>query len=212
MSYIRTTVQDGETIGLYSAMYGCTDEDIRKANGIKGDKLKAGQQLNIPIGKMKMSLLPTSTENPLKMKLSYFDDKINDIHIKLYTTELKPEEREALEQQYIELKNLRKERQDAASIDIAGNGINLVLEIKKDMTVSEFRRLFPECGKNFYDYACDTDQLQLYEEQHTWYADPDRVWLREGDKFMLKADEYAYQGFWTELALSLKKQFGRLDE
>jgi len=74
---IRTIVQNGETISLYSAMYGCTDDDIRKANNIKGDKLKEGQSLNIPIGKQWQ--LPASDDNVLDKKLSYFNDKVNEI-------------------------------------------------------------------------------------------------------------------------------------
>ena len=190
-------------------MYGCTDEDIKKANGLKGDKLQTGQKINIPIGKKWE--LPTSDDNVLQEKLSYFDNKINEVHMQLYNPDLKPEEREKLEQEYIQLMNLRKERADAASIEASNNGINLVLTIKKDMSVSEFRRLFPECGKSFYRYAKSTNQAEFIQGQG-FYADPDYVTLHEGDKFMLKTQEYAHQGFWKELGTSVRKQFGRLDE
>ena len=206
---IQTTVQNGETIGLYSAMYGCTDDEIRKANNLKGDKLQKGQKLNIPIGKKWE--LPTKDDNVLQEKISYFDNKINEVHMQLYNTDLKPAEREKLEQKYINLMNQPKERQATASIDIAGNGINLVLSIKRDITVSEFRELFPECRKNFYKYADKTKQTQFIQGQG-WHADPDNVYLHEGDKFMLKTQQYACQGGWEEFKTSFRKQFSRLDE
>ena len=202
---IQTTVQNGETIGLYSAMYGCTDDEIRKANNLKGDKLQKGQKLNIPIGKKWE--LPTKDDNVLQEKISYFDNKINEVHMQLYNTDLKPAEREKLEQKYINLMNQRKERQATASIDIAGNGINLVLSIKRDITVSEFRKLFPECTKNFYSYAKHSNQA-VFTQGQGWSADPDDVYLYAGDKFMLKTQDYVYQGFGKELKTSILKTLG----
>lgn len=205
---IRTIVQDGETISLYSAMYGCTDEDIKKANNIKGDKLKEGQSLNIPIGKQWK--LPASDDNVLDKKLSYFNDKVNEIRVQLYNPDLKIGEREVLEAQYIDLMNQKKERDKAASFTKSDNGINLVLEIKKDMTVSEFRELFPECTKNFYSYADKTNQL-VFIQGEGFYASPDNVTLYKGDKFMIKSQEYAKDDG-DNLWRSIKKTFGgRLD-
>ncbi len=206
---ITTTVQSGETLVLYARMYGCSVDEIKDANKMKDGKLSTGQKINIPIGKKWE--LPSSNDNVLDKKISYFNNKINDVHMQLYNPDLKPEERENLEQQYIELMNKKKERDATADITKAGNGINLVLTMKKDITVSEFRDLFPECSKKFYDYACDTDQREFIQGVG-WRANPDYVTLHEGDKIMLKAHEYAHEGFWNEVANGIKKQFGRLDK
>ncbi len=205
---ITTIVQNGETIGLYSAMYGCTDEEIKRANGLKGDKIKEGQTLNIPIGQR--TDLPTSDESVLDKKLSWFNNQLNEIHMKLYNPDLKPEEREKLEEQYIKLKNMKKERDKVAQFTKSDNGINLVLEMKQDITLTKFRQLFPECKTNFMNYAYETNQ-RYCDEVHGWVADPDIVELRAGSKHMIKSQDYARDdgdGFWR----SLKKTFGgRLD-
>ncbi|MCM1339233.1 MAG: LysM peptidoglycan-binding domain-containing protein [Muribaculaceae bacterium] len=185
---VPTQVQNGESLGLYANMYGCTTEEIKKANGLKGDKIKTGQTLNIPVGQK--SKLPTSDKSVLDKKLSWFNDQVNNVHMKLYDPKLKPAEREKLEDQYIKLMNMKKKRDAVATFKKAGNGINLVLEIKKDITVTEFRKLFPECTKNFYDYAYDTNQ-RYCDEVHGWVADPDIVTLQAGAKIMIRAEEYA---------------------
>lgn len=185
---ITTIVQNGESIGLYSAMYGCTDEEIKRANGLKDDKIKEGQTLNIPIGKR--TDLPVSDESVLDKKLSWFNNQLNDIHMQLYNPDLKPEEREKLEAQYIKLKNMKKERDKVAEFTKSGNGINLVLEMKEDITLTEFRRLFPECKTNFMNYAYETNQ-RYCDDVHGWVADPDIVELRAGSKHMISTDDYA---------------------
>lgn len=205
---ITTYVQNGETLSLYASMYGCSVNDIKQANGLSGTKLKEGQQLVIPIGKPPQGA--AEPESVLDKKLAWFDDKLDEVHLKLYNPNLKPTEREALEQEYIELKNLKKERDKVAEFTKAGNGQNLVLEMKKTITISEFRRLFPECTQNFMNYAYDTDQAYC-DPVHGWVADPDDVCLNEGDKIMINSRHYAHtkdDGFWR----GVYKFFGgRLD-
>ncbi len=41
-------VRSGESLGVIAEKYGTTASAIRKANGIKGDNIKAGQTLKIP--------------------------------------------------------------------------------------------------------------------------------------------------------------------
>ncbi len=215
---VPTQVQNGETLSLYANMYGCSVDDIKKVNSLKGDKLKEGQTINVPVGKKWK--LPTSDDNVLDKKLSWFNDQVNDVHMKLYEPNLKPAEREKLEGQYIKLMNMKKERDAVATFKKAGNGINLVLEVKKEISVAEFRKLFPECTRNFYDYACDTNQRYCDDEQHTWVADPNSVYLEKGAKIMVRADEYAKDEGdtgWSGFCRSWKKTMpswlggGRLD-
>lgn len=205
---ITTIVQKGETIGLYSAMYGCTDEDIKKANKLNSNNIKVGQTLKIPIGQEWQ--LPTSNDNVLDKKLSWFNDKVNDVHMQLYNPDLKSEDREKLEKKYVTLMNQRKERNQTAEFTKSQNGVDLVLTLKKDISVSEFRELFPECTRNFMDYANKTNQAS-YDREKGWTANPDNVILHSGTILTVSHDEYAKDdgdGFWR----GLKTFFGgRLD-
>jgi LysM repeat protein len=205
---VTTIVQSGETLGLYSAMYGCTNEAIKKANNLQGDKLKAGQTLVIPIGENRK--LPTNDSNVLDKKLSFFNEKINEAKMKLYDTKLTSEQREKLEDEYLKLVKQKAERDKFATFSKSGNGINLVLTIKDDITVSEFRKLFPECTTNFYEYAKKTNQVEFVNGQG-FTADPSSVTLKKGDTFMIKTQEYAKDSG-DNIIRSILKTFGkRLD-
>lgn len=200
---ITTIVQKGETISLYSKMYGCTDEEIRRANGINGDKIKEGQTIKIPIGKK--WAYKTSENNVLDKKLSWYDNNLNEVHMRLYNPKLKPKEREKLEAEYIRLVNNRVKRLETASIKKSADGKGFDMHIKKDITVSEFRKLYPECTTNFYEYADDTKQLRFIQGKG-FYADPNYVTLRKGANLKIGAGEYARDdgdGIWRTIKLAL---------
>ena len=205
---ITSTVQSGETISLYASMYGCSVDAIINANkgkvGANGE-VSEGAEIIIPIGQP--SEKKAASDDVLQAKLEYFDRKLEEALYKLYDTSLTPQKREELEQEYINLKNLKKEREQAAEITLTGDGYHLTLNIKKEMTISEFRRLFPECGRNFSDYADDTKQTR-YVNGKGFVRDPNVIKLRQGASFELKTQEYASRGFWTELGTSIRKTFG----
>ncbi len=206
--FVPTKVNDGETLSLYASMYGCSVDDIRQANGLNGNNIKTGQVINVPVGK-KPDQKP-SENNVLDKKLAYFDNKLEEAHMKLYDPNLELSEREQLEAEYIELKNLKKQRDEVAQFTKSDNGINLVLELKEGITVSEFRKLFPECTTNFMDYAYKTNQSDFIQGEG-FYSDPNQVILHAGSCHMVKSQDYAKDdgdGFWR----SIKKTFGgRLD-
>ena len=208
MVKVLTTVQKGETLSLYASMYGCTVDQIKKANqGQIGENgaIKEGSQLVVPIGKKPDAL--AKRENAMQEKLHYFDDKLQEAKIKLYDPNLKPDEREKLEQEYINLKNMKRERDNTASIEISPDGMHFTLKMKKDITIADFRKLFPECGKNFTDYADKTKQTR-YENGKGFIRDPKFITLHKDAEFTLKTQEYASQGFWGELWNSAQKTAG----
>jgi LysM repeat protein len=205
---VTTIVQSGETLGLYSAMYGCTEADIKAANNLNGDKLKTGQSLVIPIGEKRK--LPTDESNALDKKLSFFNEKINEAKMKLYDTKLTSEQREKLEDEYLKLVKQKTARDKVATFSKSGNGINLVLTIKDDITVSEFRKLFPECTTNFYEYAKKTNQVE-YVNGKGFTANPSTVTLKKGDSFMIKTQEYAKDSGDNFIRSILKTLGKRLD-
>ena len=217
---VPTQVQANETISHYSALYGCTNDDIKQANGLSGDRIRAGQTLNIPIGE-KFDPLPTSDSSVLDKKLSWFNEQVNDVHMRLYDPNLSLEDREQLEARYNELLQMKRERDEVAEITKSNNGINLVINMKKDIILKDFQRLFPECKASFYDYAERTDQLGYPPEGHPYpydkyYVEPLNVGLSEGDKIMLRADEFAITedevGFINHIKNGINKFFGgRLD-
>jgi membrane-bound lytic murein transglycosylase D len=42
-------VRRGQTLGSIAARYGCSVEQIRRGNGLRGNKIRAGQRLRIPV-------------------------------------------------------------------------------------------------------------------------------------------------------------------
>ncbi len=206
---VTTIVQSGETLGLYARMYGCTAEEISKLNPGKigkNGKIKQGEVLIIPIGKP-----PEKTEKKdrttMEEKLNYFNDKIEEAKLKVFDPKLSSAEREKYEQEYINLVNLKKEREQTAEIALSKDGMHFDLKLKKDITIANFRELFPEVAKNFTDYADDTKQTR-YENGKGFIRDPEEITLYEGSEFTLKTQEYANQGFFSELWTSIAKTLG----
>lgn len=184
MTDINSKVQTGETLSLYANMYNCSVEDLKKANAGnlgKNGELKAGSNIKIPIGKRPENLV--KSENEMQQKLDAFDNRLNDIHMQLFDANLKPEKREELEQQYITLKNLKKERDAAATFSI--NGDKFKLTLKKTITVSEFRRLFPECKTNFNGVA-----KAPYINGQGFNYDPDVATLEAGKDYSVRYNEF----------------------
>ena len=169
----------------------------------KGDKLTAGKKIVIP--DVKKWVLQTNNSSVLDKKISWFDNQINDIHMKLFDPTLNSAEREKLEAQYIKLMNMRKDRKRVAAVTKAGNGINLVLDIKERISVAEFRKLFPECTTNFRDYAYKTNQAYC-DPKRGWVADPEGVFLEKGAHFIINEKEFARDdgdGFWRGVGKTL---------
>lgn len=61
MAYEVHEVQAGETLSGISAEYGVTVSDLRQANDLKNDSLRAGQELRIPVGTATPTPAPTQT-------------------------------------------------------------------------------------------------------------------------------------------------------
>ena len=197
---ITSQVQQGETLSLYAKMYNCSVEELQKLNKLSNGELKVGSTLIIPIGKK-----PPETKQSndiMQQKLDYFDTNLNELHMKLFDPDLKPSEREKLEQKYIDMKNLKKERAEVADIKISHDGKSFELNMKKQVSVNEFRRLFPECCKNFKDYAKETKQYQ-YKNGKGFIYDPNHIQLKVGKPITLEYDEYSREvgkGFLTIVA------------
>ena len=196
---ITSKVQSGESLSLYAAMYGCKVDDLKSANAEcfnKNGQLKEGSTLTIPIGQ-KPSEVP-KRETTLEKKLNHFEDKLDELHMKLFDTSLKPEEREQLEQEYINMKNRKKERDEYASFKISEDKKGFDLCIKKDITVAKFRELFPECTRRFLKYAMDTNQ-RIYVQGEGFTYPPEHVILHKGRTFDVRSSDYENRGFWKEL-------------
>jgi len=208
MPNVTSKVQNGETLSLYANMYGCTVDEIIKANsGVVGKdgKVPVGANIVIPIGQPpKEQAKPNSV---LEEKVQYFDRKVEEAKIRLYDDKLSKQQREAYEAEYIQLKNQKKERDKYAQVSLTGDGYHMNLTIKEDISIADFRRLFPECGKNFSDYADETDQTE-YVNGKGFVRDPKKIILKKGTVFQLKTQEYANQGFFSELGTSIKKTLG----
>lgn len=206
---VTTIVQNGESLGLYAKMYGCSAEEISKLNPGKigkNGKIKEGEVLIIPIGKQ-----PQKTEKKdrttMEEKLNYFNDKLEEAKMKIYDPKLSSAEREKYEQEYINLLNMKKQRAETAEIVLSKDGMHFELKLKKDITIANFRELFPEVIKNFKDYSDETNQTR-YENGKGFIRDPEEITLYEGSEFTLKTQEYAYQGFFSELGTSISKTLG----
>lgn len=206
---VTTIVQKGETLGLYAKLYGCTTEELTKLNKGKIGKngaISQGEVLIIPIGK-KATTTNKEGRTTLQEKANWFNDKLEEAKMKIYNPKLTNNEREKLEQDYIDLLNLKKARDEVASTGISKDKMHIDLDIKKDITIAAFRKLYPEVGKNFSDYADQTKQTK-YENGKGYVRDPNEIVLRKGAHFTLKTQEYAHQGFWKELGTSIQKTFG----
>lgn len=206
---VTTLVQNGETLSLYAKMYGCSTEELTKLNPGKIGKngsLKSGSVLIIPIGKKPQE---TNKENRTVMqeKANWFNDILEEAKLKIYDPSLTSAEREKHEQTYITLLNKQKERDKAANIAISKDKMHFDLTIKENITLAEFRKLYPEVGKNFSDYADKTDQTE-YKNGKGFIRDPEKIILKKGAKFTLKTQEYANKGFFSEFWTSVKKTFG----
>ena len=165
MGKITSIVQSGETLSLYANMYNCSVKDLQEANAENLDKngvLKIGTKINIPIGKRPASL--AKSDSQMQQKLDAFDNRLNELHMQLFNEKLNPNEREKLEQKYIELKNLKKE------ID----------------NVAEFRRLFPECITNFMGKAKAGPYINGKGHNH----DPQVATLESGKTYTVRYNEY----------------------
>ena len=187
MGKITSIVQSGETLSLYASMYNCSVEDLKKANAGNLDKnggLKTGTKINIPIGQKPARLAKNNDEK--MQKLNAFDNRLNELHMQLFNEKLKPDVREKLEQRYIELKNLKKERSQVATFSISAEGDKFDLKLKKTITVAEFRRLFPECTTNFLGKAKEGPYINGKGHNH----DPKVATLEAGKTYSVRYNEY----------------------
>jgi len=205
---VTTVVQSGETLSLYAKLYGCSEEEIKKLNAGqigKNGAIKQGSTLIIPLGKKPAE---TNKENRTTMqeKANWFNDKLEEAKLKIYNPWLTSAEREKYEQEYINLLNMQKKRNEAATIKQKDN-MHFELTINKDMTIAEFRELFPEVGKNFREYSDKTKQTR-YENGKGLIRNPEEIVLHKGAKFTLKTQEYAHQGIGREIWTSIKKTLG----
>lgn len=203
---VTTVVQSGETLGLYAKLYGCSTEELAKLNKGKIGKngaIKQGEVLIIPIGK-KPATTKKGERTTLQEKANWFNDKLEEAKMKIYDPKLSNTDREKYEQNYINLLKQKKARDEVASTGISKDKMHIELNIKKDITLAEFRKLYPEVGKNFRDYADKTKQTS-YENGKGYVRDPEKIVLKKGAHFTLKTQEYAHQGFWTELGTSIQK-------
>ncbi len=206
---VTTIVQSGETLSLYAKLYGCSVEELKKLNAGKIGKdgaIKKGEVLIIPIGK-KPAQADKSERTTMQEKANWFNDKLEEAKLKIYNPKLSNAEREKFEQEYIKLLNMQKKRNEVASIGISKDKMHFDLKIKKDITLAEFRKLFPEVGKNFSDYADKTKQTR-YENGKGFIRNPKEITLHSGAAFSLKTQEYAHQGFFSELGTSIQKTLG----
>ena len=206
---VTTIVQKGETLGLYAKLYGCTTEELTKLNKGKIGKngaISQGEVLVIPIGK-KPAAAKKEGRSILQEKINWFNDQLEEAKLKIYNPKLSSAEREKYEKDYIYLLNLKQAREKFAGLSISKDKMHVNIDIKEDITVAEFRKLYPEVGKNFRDYADKTKQYS-YESGKGYVRDPQKIVLRKGAHFTLKTQEYAHQGFWTELGTSIKKTLG----
>lgn len=206
---VTTTVQNGETLSMYAKLYGCSTEELKKLNAGKIGKnggIKEGETLIIPIGK-KPPETDKSGRTTMEEKANWFNDKLEEAKMKIYNPKLSSSEREKYEQEYIELLNMKKARDEVASVKINGDNMHFDLDIKKDITITEFRELFPEVTRKFRDYSDKTGQT-VFENGVGFVRDPDVIVLNKGAHFSLKTQEYANQGFLTELGTSIQKTFG----
>lgn len=204
-----TLVQQGETLSMYANMYGCTVEELKKQNPGKVDskgQIKAGATLVIPIGE-KVSKLPSKQDSLMQRKLYAFNERVNEAHMKLYNPKLSSQEREKLEQEYIDLMKQKKARDEAATVSISADGIHFDVKFNRRISVAEFRQLFPECNKNFYDYASETKQ-RTYVQGEGFKADPENVYFNPDQHIQLKTQEYSHQGVWQEFKTSVNKTLG----
>ncbi len=187
MGKITSIVQSGETLSLYANMYNCSVKDLQEANAENLDKngvLKIGTKINIPIGKRPASL--AKSDSQMQQKLDAFDNRLNELHMQLFNEKLNPNEREKLEQKYIELKNLKKERDNVAEFKISAEGDKFDLKLKKTVTVAEFRRLFPECITNFMGKAKAGPYINGKGHNH----DPQVATLESGKTYTVRYNEY----------------------
>ncbi len=92
-----------------------------------------------------------------------------------------------MERKYIELTKLKKERQETAEFVINGNKFKL--NMKKTVTVSEFRRLFPECRKNFNGEAKPGPYIN--GQGHNY--DPNVATLPAGESYTVGYNEYEHE-------------------
>jgi len=194
---------------MYAKMYGCTVEELKKQNPGKFDKqgqIKTGDTLIIPIG-THVSKLPSKQETLMQRKLYAFNERVNEAHMKLYNPKLSSAEREKLEQEYIDLMKQKQARDQAATISISKDGMHFDVKFNRNISVAEFRKLFPECNKNFYSYASKTQQTTFVQGEG-FQADPNNVYFYKGKNIQLKTQEYSNEGFWNELGTSIKKTLG----
>ena len=206
---VTTTVQSGETLGMYAKIYGCSTEELAKLNPGKIGKnghIKQGDVLIIPIGK-KPEATNKEGRTTLQEKANWFNDKLEEAKMRIYDPKLTGEEREKYEQEYINLIKMKKKRNEAAEISINEDNMHFDLKIKEDITLAEFRELFPEVAKSFSDYADETKQTR-FKNGTGYVRDPEKITLKKGANFSLKTQEYANQGFFSELYTSIQKTLG----
>ena len=117
---VTTTVQNGETLSLYAKLYGCSVEELKNLNKGKIGKngqIREGEVLVIPIGK-KPKETNKAGRTTMQEKLNWFNDRLEEAKLKIYDPKLTSAEREKYEQEYINLLNQQKARNEVASLSI----------------------------------------------------------------------------------------------
>lgn len=197
MSNITTQVSKGETIDMYAKMYGTTTEAILNANkGLKEGQLKIGSKIVIPIGKPKVQA--QKEESFKESKLNEFDNNVKNSKMELYNTNMTPKARELKEARYKALLAQQQERKETASITLSKDKSSYVLKMKKDISLTDLRKLFPELNSvSFSDYADETRQYS-YENGHGFVKNPDKIIMKKGATIEMNIHKFNNKGAWQE--------------
>lgn len=194
---VTSIVQSGETLSLYATMYGVSTEDIKEASGIKGNSLKVGQTITIPIGQKAETKKEDKDLTYQENKTQYWDNQIEEKRMALYNPDLSSEEREKLEAEYIELKNTNNYRKSLADVKVSDDGEYVTLTFKKNEAAWKVRSLFNLESGSLKTYLRDNNRVPFIQGQG-WV--PDQASLREGDSVTISIRKFNNQGFFTEAA------------
>ena len=139
---IRTTVQQGETLSLYANMYNVKIADIKAANGMKGNTLKEGAKIEIPIGKKQETEEPIKKDNYFDRKVNYWQNELEEKRLALYDPDLTPEERETLEAEFIKLQNAQRKRKEVADVTFSEDQKSFTMTLKQGINAGDLRDLY----------------------------------------------------------------------
>ncbi len=194
---VTSIVQSGETLSLYATMYGVSAEDIKEASGIKGNSLKAGQTITIPIGQKAETKKENKELTYQENKLQYWDKQIEEKRNALYNPDLSSEEREKLEEEYINLKNTNNYRKSLADVELSDDGKNVNITFKKNEAAWKVRSLFNLEKGTLKPYLELCNRIPYIQGEGRV---PDEASLYEGDSITIPIRAFNNQGFWVETA------------